>query len=145
MLNATILSAYRYGKRELQRAPTSPLFRITRRVHAVFLDESAGEYSVCLKMKGGQGPSMLMPQLLLKVWARIRNTIVLITHDIDEALFLVDRILVMSPRPGRIIDEITRDFARPRGAAARPRRLAGGRLADRRGQTGWPLRRAACV
>ena len=63
---------------------------------------------------------MLMPQLLLEVWARIRNTIVLITHDIDEALFLVDRILVMSPRPGRIIDEITRDFARPRGHAAWP-------------------------
>jgi NitT/TauT family transport system ATP-binding protein len=59
---------------------------------------------------------LMMQQLLLKVWARIKTTIVFITHDIDEALFLADRILVMSPRPGRLIDEISLDFARPRNA-----------------------------
>ena len=59
---------------------------------------------------------LMMQQLLLQLWARIRTTIVFITHDIDEALFLADRILVMSPRPGRIIEEITVDFARPRDA-----------------------------
>ncbi len=58
---------------------------------------------------------MMMQQLLLDVWTRIQTTIVFITHDIDEALFLADRILVMSPRPGRIIDEIRLDFSRPRG------------------------------
>ncbi|MFS2006836.1 ABC transporter ATP-binding protein [Duganella sp. CT11-25] len=57
---------------------------------------------------------LMMQQLLLQLWARIRTTIVFITHDIDEALFLADRILVMSPRPGRIIEEIAVDFARPR-------------------------------
>ena len=57
-----------------------------------------------------------MQQLLLEVWSRIRTTVVFVTHDIDEALFLADRILVMSARPGRIIEDRTLDFARPRDA-----------------------------
>jgi NitT/TauT family transport system ATP-binding protein len=59
---------------------------------------------------------LMMQQLLLDIWGRIRTTIVFITHDIDEALFLADRILVMSPRPGRIMEEIALDFTRPRQA-----------------------------
>lgn len=56
-----------------------------------------------------------MQDLLLALWAERRPTIVFVTHDIDEALVLADRILVMSARPGRLIEEIAVDQARPRG------------------------------
>ncbi|AMK76879.1 MULTISPECIES: ABC transporter ATP-binding protein [Methylomonas] len=59
---------------------------------------------------------IMMQQLLLRVWERFNTTIVFVTHDIDEALFLADRILVMSARPGRIIENLAVDFQRPRDA-----------------------------
>ena len=55
-----------------------------------------------------------MQELLLDIWTRIRTTVVFVTHDIDEALFLADRLLVMSSRPGRIIEDLRLDFPRPR-------------------------------
>ena len=55
-----------------------------------------------------------MQELLLEIWTRIRTTVVFVTHDIDEALFLADRILVMSPRPGRFIEDLRLEFPRPR-------------------------------
>jgi len=57
---------------------------------------------------------LMMQELLLELWARIRTTVVFVTHDIDEALFLADRIVVMSARPGRILEELWVDFPRPR-------------------------------
>ena len=57
-----------------------------------------------------------MQELLLDLWARMRTTIVFVTHDIDEALFLADRVLVLSPRPGRIVEELPVPFGRPRHA-----------------------------
>jgi len=51
---------------------------------------------------------------LLKIWERDRKTIVFITHDIDEAVFLADRVIVMSASPGRIIDSIKVELPRPR-------------------------------
>jgi NitT/TauT family transport system ATP-binding protein len=57
---------------------------------------------------------MRMQELLLDIWERLRTTILFVTHDIDEALFLADRIIVMSPRPGRILEEIKVPFGRPR-------------------------------
>ncbi|VVE77117.1 ABC transporter ATP-binding protein [Pandoraea sputorum] len=56
----------------------------------------------------------MMQALLLDVWSVQRPTVVFVTHDIDEALFLGDRVLVMSPGPGTIIDDIRVPFARPR-------------------------------
>lgn len=55
-----------------------------------------------------------MQALLLSIWEQMPTTILFVTHDIDEAIFLADRILVMSPRPGRIIEDIKVDLARPR-------------------------------
>ena len=57
----------------------------------------------------------VMQQLLLQVWASIRTTVVFVTHDIDEAIFLADRVLVMSHCPGRIREEIVIPARRPRG------------------------------
>ncbi len=57
-----------------------------------------------------------MQELLLELWARSRTTILFVTHDIDEALFLADRVLVLSPRPGRIVEELRVPFERPRHA-----------------------------
>jgi sulfonate transport system ATP-binding protein len=51
---------------------------------------------------------------LLDLWADTRPTLVLVTHDVDEAVVLADRVLVMRPRPGRLFDEITINLARPR-------------------------------
>ncbi len=55
-----------------------------------------------------------MQQFLLDLWDRIKATIVFITHDIDEAILLADRLVVMSARPGRIALETTVPLARPR-------------------------------
>jgi NitT/TauT family transport system ATP-binding protein len=57
---------------------------------------------------------LMMQELLLRVWERSRTTVMFVTHDIDEALFLADRIFIMTARPGRIKENLVVDFARPR-------------------------------
>lgn len=56
----------------------------------------------------------VMQQLLLKVWEKDSKTVIFVTHDIEEALFLGDIIYVMSARPGRFVDRITVPLPRPR-------------------------------
>jgi NitT/TauT family transport system ATP-binding protein len=53
-------------------------------------------------------------EFLLQVYDRIRKTVFFITHDLEEALFLADRVLVMTTRPGRIKHVLRVDFGRPR-------------------------------
>ncbi len=57
---------------------------------------------------------LTMQELLLSVWQQLKPTIVFVTHDIDEALFLADTIYVMSARPGRIQARLNVPLARPR-------------------------------
>jgi NitT/TauT family transport system ATP-binding protein len=51
---------------------------------------------------------------LLRLWQRDRKTVVLVTHSISEAVLLSDRVLVMSERPGTIIEDVRIDLPRPR-------------------------------
>ncbi|MDN5571118.1 MAG: ABC transporter ATP-binding protein [Propionibacteriaceae bacterium] len=56
----------------------------------------------------------LMQEELLTLWESERKTVLMVTHDIEEAILLGDRIIVMSTRPGRITSDIEVPFARPR-------------------------------
>jgi NitT/TauT family transport system ATP-binding protein len=56
----------------------------------------------------------LMQELLLGLWEQERKTVLLVTHDIDEAIFMANRVAVMSARPGRIKCEMAVDFPHPR-------------------------------
>jgi ABC-type nitrate/sulfonate/bicarbonate transport system ATPase subunit len=55
-----------------------------------------------------------MQEWLLQLWGDFAKTVVFVTHDVDEAIFLSDEIVVMSPRPGRIVDRIAVPLPRPR-------------------------------
>lgn len=59
-----------------------------------------------------------LEQVLLSLWMEERRTVVFITHDLAEAIALSDRVIVMSSRPGRIIDDIRIDLPRPRSISA---------------------------
>ncbi len=61
---------------------------------------------------------LAMQQLLLDVWQSLGTTVLFVTHDIDEAILLSDRICVMSARPGRIVRAIPIELPRPRSIAS---------------------------
>jgi sulfonate transport system ATP-binding protein len=51
---------------------------------------------------------------LLDLWAELKPTLIMVTHDVEEAVVVADRIMVMCPRPGRVYEEINCDLPRPR-------------------------------
>ncbi|MEM7720279.1 MAG: ABC transporter ATP-binding protein [Pseudomonadota bacterium] len=57
---------------------------------------------------------LMMQESLLDIWRQFGTTVVFVTHDVDEAVFLADRVLIMSAAPGRIIEDVTIDLPRPR-------------------------------
>lgn len=72
----------------------------------LLLDEPLGALDAFTRMK--------MQDEVLRLWQTRRTTMLLVTHDIDEAIYMSDRIVIMTPRPGRIERTITVDLARPR-------------------------------
>ncbi len=62
----------------------------------------------------------LLQSELLSVWERTRKTVIFVTHGLDEALTLSDRVVLMSARPGRIVADIAIDAPRPRDPQADP-------------------------
>lgn len=72
----------------------------------LLLDEPFGALDAITKIS--------MQNELLRLWEGTGKTVLLITHDIDEAIYLADTIYVMSPRPGRIVESISIDSSRPR-------------------------------
>ncbi len=57
---------------------------------------------------------VLMQQFLLEVWAGFKSTILFVTHQIDEAILLADRVVLMSAAPGRVLEEVKIALPRPR-------------------------------
>jgi ABC-type nitrate/sulfonate/bicarbonate transport system ATPase subunit len=55
-----------------------------------------------------------MRQWLLEVWQTFRKTMIFVTHDVDEAIYLADRVFVMSSRPGTILSDLEVELPRPR-------------------------------
>src|SRR5207244_4116239 len=72
----------------------------------LLLDEPLGALDAFTRMK--------MQDEVLRLWEARGTTILLVTHDIDEAIYMSDRIVIMTPRPGRIDRLIQIDLDRPR-------------------------------
>lgn len=72
----------------------------------ILLDEPFGKLDALTRMQ--------MQQWLLEIWQKLRGSILFVTHDVEEAILLSDRIYIMSVRPGQIIAEEKIAFSRPR-------------------------------
>jgi ABC-type nitrate/sulfonate/bicarbonate transport system ATPase subunit len=55
-----------------------------------------------------------MQRLLAEVWRETRKTVIYVTHNVAEAVYLADRVIVMTPHPGQVKSEVPITLARPR-------------------------------
>lgn len=76
----------------------------------LLMDEPFGALDSILRMR--------LQEELLAIWEKNRLSIVIVTHDVEEALYLADRVIVMEPNPGRIRDVIPVDLPRPRNRSS---------------------------
>lgn len=76
----------------------------------LFLDEPFGALDAQTKL--------MLQDKLLALWEKTRSTVVLVTHDLGEAIALADRVIVMTARPGRIRADVTIDLPRPRSVSS---------------------------
>ena len=72
----------------------------------ILLDEPFGALDAQTKLQ--------MQEWLMQLWSDFKKTVVFITHDVDEAIYLSDEVVVMGTRPGRLLETITIPLARPR-------------------------------
>ena len=76
----------------------------------LLLDEPFGALDALTRIR--------MQQEVLRIWEAERTTVILVTHDIDEAMYLADRVVILSPRPGSIRRIVSVDLPRPRDRAS---------------------------
>ena len=63
-----------------------------------------------------------MQNLLLRIWDETASTVLFVTHDVEEAIYLADRIYILSARPGTIVEDVPVSFWRPRDPAVKQRK-----------------------
>jgi len=63
-----------------------------------------------------------MQELLLRIWEETACTVLFVTHDVEEAIYLADRVFIMSAHPGTIVEDVPVPFGRPRDPAVKQRK-----------------------